>query len=81
LSPYGEFSINSFDDTTNGFPIADSMFLGIDCSVTPHSFPFISSPAIKKYESCCPSMSGSGVNSVSNEAVNTLSFFFVQIYF
>jgi len=48
LSPYGEFSINSFDDTTNGLPIADSIFLGIDCSVTPHSFPLISSPAIKK---------------------------------
>jgi len=36
MSPYGEFSINSFEDITNGRPIAVSIFLGIDCSVTPH---------------------------------------------
>jgi len=62
---YGEPSIQSVEVITNGFPMNDSMFFGIDDVVTPQSFPFVSS-LIKKYDACFDFSSGSISKSVTN---------------
>jgi len=62
---YGEPSTKSVEVITNGFPMNDSICFGIDCVVTPQSFPFVSS-LIRKYDTCFDFSSGSIVWSVTS---------------